>query len=130
MKKLLLILCLFSVTAHAEWKFTGGNDNYDNYVDFLRIKTEGRYKSIWHLFDYKSVRKDSKNHEYKSKVRKLIMDCQSSKFQVVAFYNYSGEMGNGFVVDSSSFQIVESDWIYPAPDTIGDDLTNIACNRK
>jgi hypothetical protein len=46
MKNLLLILCLFSVTTHAEWKYDAGPNNFDSYIDYSRIKTEGQYKSM------------------------------------------------------------------------------------
>ncbi len=54
MKKLLLILCLFSMTAQAEWKFHESTDAFESYIDYPTIKTEGRYKSMWTLMDYKS----------------------------------------------------------------------------
>ena len=70
MKKILLILCLFSMTAHAQWKYetttTNLSNNYDSYLDYSKIRTEGRYKSIWDLKDYKSPETEASGKQYKS----------------------------------------------------------------
>jgi hypothetical protein len=130
MKKLFLILCLFSITAHAEWKFFGSTDTFTSYIDYSRIKTEGRYKSIWDLFDYKSPQTEYSGKQYKSSVAKEIVDCQASRSQLVALYFYSEQMGKGEVVSSGNFQVRESEWSNPPPNSIGDDLIKIACSSR
>ena len=118
MKKILLILCLFSMTAHAQWKYetttTNLSNNYDSYLDYSKIRTEGRYKSIWDLKDYKSPETEASGKQYKSVVLKNIVDCQASKFQIAALYFYSEQMGKGAVVDSANYQVLESNWTYLA----------------
>jgi hypothetical protein len=42
------------MTAQAEWKFHESTDAFESYIDYPTIKTEGRYKSMWTLMDYKS----------------------------------------------------------------------------
>ena len=130
MKKLLLILCLFSMTAHAEWKFFDYTDRITSYVDYSRIKTEGRYKSLWDLKDFKSPDTDSSGKQYKSSVAKFIIDCQASKMQIVALYYYSEQMSKGEVILSKSFTIDESDWSYPPPNSINEGYIKTACGRK
>jgi hypothetical protein len=118
------------MTVHAEWKFHTITDPYDIYIDFSRIKTEGRYKSMWELNDEKSPQTDSSGKQYKSSVTKSVFDCQASRRQLVALYLYSGQMGMGEVVYSGSYQIQESDWKYPPPNSIGEGSINIACGKK
>ena len=130
MKKLLLILSLFSMTAHAEWKIDGFADNYVSYIDYSRIKTEGKYKSMWYLNDFKSSMTTSSGKPYKSSVGKYIIDCRDSKQQRVAVYLYSEQMGKGEVVLTENNQIIESEWKYPPPNSIGDKYMNTACGRK
>lgn len=130
MKKLLLILCLFSMTAHAEWKDDGGNDDLDSYIDYSRIQTEGRYKSMWALQDFKSPQTNSLGNRFKSSVVKRIVDCQASRSQYVAIYQYSGQMGIGNIVFSETYQIQESKWLYPPPNSIGEGYIKVACGRK
>jgi len=130
MKKLLLILCLFSMTANAQWNFSHSSDNTSVYIDYSRIRTEGRYKSLWHLNDYKLPHTNGLGKQFKSDIAKRIVDCQASRSHLVALYHYSEQMGGGAVVFSANYQIIESDWDYPPPNSIGDSLINIACGRK
>jgi hypothetical protein len=130
MKKLLFFLCLFSMTAQAEWKFFAENNFNSGYIDYSRINTEGKYKSLWYLFDFKSPDTNSSGKQYKSTVAKSIVDCQASKYQDVAIYQYSGHMGLGEVVISRSRPITESEWSYPPPNSFADMVINIACGRK
>jgi hypothetical protein len=39
MKKLLLILCLLSMTAHADWKYYEKSDAETFFIDYSRIQT-------------------------------------------------------------------------------------------
>ena len=127
MKKLLLILCLFSMTAHAEWKYDDEADAFRSYIDYSRIKTEGRYKSIWILLDQKSPQTDSSGKQFKSAVMKYMIDCQASKYQIVSEYDYSQQMGDGVVVSSANSQIRESDWRNSPPNSFNENYIKIAC---
>jgi hypothetical protein len=118
------------MTAHAEWKPFGGTDNYDAYIDYSRIKTEGRHKSIWDLADFKSSQTNSLGKQYKSSIRKNLIDCQASRSQTVARFDYPEQMGSGALVSSANFQLLESNWENFPPNSIGDGLINIACGRK
>ena len=129
MKKLLLTLCLFSMTAHAEWKYLDSTDTFDSYIDYSMIKTEGRYKSLWELRDLKSPQ-TLQGKRYKSTENKLFIDCQNSRYQMVATFLYPEQMGNGGVVLSESLQLLESEWKYTPPNSIANRFINIACGRK
>jgi hypothetical protein len=117
------------MTAHAQWKYSGSSDNFDSYIDYSRIKTEGRYKSIWTLTDFKSPQ-TFQSKQYKSSIRKNLIDCQASRSQTVARFDYPEQMGSGAVVFSANYQLLESDWEYFPPNSVGDGFINIACGRK
>ena len=114
------------MTAHAEWKYFDSTDIYDSYIDYSRIKTEGRYKSMWDLQDNKSTQ-TFEGKQFKSSMTKRVVDCQASRYQFLAIYDYSEQMGKGEVVASSIYQIKESSWKYSPPNSIGDGFLKVAC---
>ena len=116
--------------AHAEWKYIDSTYKSDTYVDFSRITTEGRYKTMWSLSDHKSPQISATGKQFKSDVTKHLIDCQASKKQFIVIYEYSEKMGMGGLVFSANMQIQESEWRYPPPNSIGDVLINIACGIK
>ena len=130
MKKLLFILCLFSMTAHAEWAYFNYSDTATHYIDYSRTKTEGRYKSMWVLADLKSPKIEAFGKQYKSQVTKDIIDCQGSRIQSVGLYFYSEQMGKGEIVWSNSRSIQESEWTFPPPNSINEALIKAACVQK
>ena len=130
MKKLLLIICLFSMTVHAEWKFFGDSDISVHYLDYSRMQTEGPYKSIWDLIDYKKTESTSSGKQFKSSVAKNLIDCKASRIYPVAVYTYSEQMGKGEVVYSTNFQIQESMWVYPPPSSVYEGYIKIVCGLK
>jgi len=117
------------MTAHAEWKYHDSREDYDSYVDYSKIKTEGRYKSMWVLTDFKSLQTDSAI-QYKSMVRKVFIDCQGSRYQVIAYYRYSMQMTKGDTLDSDIYQFKESNWRYGVPNSIGDGYIQVACTTN
>ena len=118
------------MTAHAEWKFDGDSDNFVSYIDYSRIATEGRYKSIWTLLDYKFPQIDSPGKQFKSSVTKRFIDCQGSRRQIVALYRYSEQMGKGILVWSDSISLDESHWNYSPPDIIVESFIKAACTSN
>jgi len=114
------------MTAHAEWKYFDSTENDTFYIDYSRINTEGRYKTIWVLDDFKSPDTFA-GKQFQSTIQKQVIDCQGSRSHIVALYHYSEQMGNGAVVFSANYQIKESDWKYKPPNTIGEAFIKIAC---
>ena len=134
MKKLYLtIIAVFlSITGQCfgEWKYDASSETYKGYIDYSKIKTEGLYKSLWSLNDYISPQSNSLGKQYKSVVSKRVIDCQASRTQIVALFQYSEEMGNGVIVFSENYKIRESDWGYHPPDSFGDGFIKAACIKS
>ena len=98
------------MTANAQWKLQSENDTNTYYIDYSRIKTEGKYKSMWYLNNQKSPQTNSSGQQYKSTMSKIIIDCQASRMQQVALFNYSEQMGDGVIIWSNSRSLQESEW--------------------
>ena len=119
------------MTAHAEWKYISSNDTFDVYIDNSRTKTEGGYKLVWDLLDYKSPQTTIYTGKvYKSRVIKSVIDCPRSRLQTIGFYVYADQMGKGVVVELDNFPIQESGWQSDVPNTLGYEYINMACGRK
>jgi len=114
------------MTAHAEWTYDGSSNIYDSYIDYSRIKTEGRYKSMWFLADFKSP-ETFQGIQSKSSTAKYLIDCQASRYQIVALYSYSEQMGKGRIVLSENNQIKESKWSIPPPNSFSEGYIQVAC---
>jgi len=134
MKKLYLtiIAVLLSITGQCfgEWKYDAGSNNFDSYIDYSRIKTEGLHKSIWALQDLKSPETNPLGKQFKSEVQKRVVDCQRSRSQLVALYQYPEQMGKGAVVFTANYQILEKDWEYEPPNSIGERYIKAACGTS
>jgi len=115
------------MTAHAEWKYEITDDTSKGYIDYSRIKTEGPYKSIWILYDYKPPLLNYLGKQYKSVASKRMIDCQASKQLAVAIYYFSEQMGKGNVVDSVNYQINESNWKIAPPNSFNEKFIDVAC---
>jgi hypothetical protein len=128
-----VLAALLSITGQCfgQWKYNDSDYIYsfDSYIDYSKIKTEGQYKSIYELRDYKSLQTSSAK-PYKSRILKQIIDCKSSRNQLIALYEYSEKMGNGEIVDSIIRPFKDSDWNYPPPNSISDGLIKKVCGRK
>jgi len=118
------------MTAHAEWKYFGKGNAHDVYIDYSSIKTEGLYKSMWYLDDFKLPEAYSSGEKYASSVAKIFIDCKASKITVATMYGYSQKMGNGKVVFLESPINNVANWVYPPPNSIHYGLIKEACGRK
>ena len=114
----------------AETKSYGNRVDINSYIDYSRIETEGQYKSIWDLVDFKLPQTNSSGKKFKSSISKHIVDCQAFKSQIVTLNHYSEQMGKGELVNSISRPVQESKWKDPPPNTNSDEQIKIACGRK
>ena len=121
-----IILCPL---AKAEWQAYSQTSDGFFYIDLTRIKDEGIYRSAWDLMDFKILQPDGSNKSYKSQVSKKIVDCKNSRFAIGALYNYSEQMGKGELVNWGNYQIKESEWASPPPNSAAESMIKIACYK-
>ena len=135
MKKLLVLLLLMvSTSVFSEWTAVSvsSDNNRTNYVDVGTIKKKGNKVKMWTMYDYKTVKMIDKNE--KQTVRYLSMvnydeyDCEEETWKMLDLYLYSGNMGDGEVVGSSTNIKDEAKSVIPG--SITETLFKIACGKK
>ena len=128
MKRLLVVLLLvISGNSYAEWTWFSGDDEIVIYVDRATIRRNGNFVKMWGLYDLKTVQNYS-GDSYLSSKTQTEYDCKGEKIRLVELFFYSGEMGKGKVVYSSS----EADmkWRSFPPQSFAEGQWKIACGKK
>ena len=129
MKRLLLglMLLMTATAASAEWTQFGDTDRFIHYVDFATIRRNGNFVKMWSLNDYKTLQKSPAGHSYLSDKTQREYDCKEEKSRLLAFTDFSGQMGNGNVVYSNGN--VRDEWSPIEPGSIGETKWKIACGK-
>lgn len=124
-KTITIIAAIMSFSAQAEWSLIGsGRDGVKTYVDFSTIKkTRSGYRA-WSIKDYSKspfkdgVRSVKSLEEY---------DCSEERYRYLKDIGYLGNMGHGNV--KGTYDEV-GDWIYIAPESIGEDKLKQICGKS
>ena len=128
MKTLLTIFTLlFTVmipsTSFAGWtkvaESTGGSTYY---VDFERIRNHDGSVYFWILKDYL---KPDKYGDFSVKVYQQ-GDCNLFRKKILNYVFYKLQMGEG---SGESSNESNPEWIYPTPNTVGEDYLKEVCNQ-
>ena len=133
MKQLLLGLMLLVTAgaASAEWTFVGdtgdGGDDFIHYVDRATIRRNGNLVKMWDLKDYKTPQKSSGGDSYLSIKSQSEYDCKEEQMRMLALLLFSGKMGSGKVVYSTSEASMQ--WQPISPVSIGETLWKVACGK-
>jgi hypothetical protein len=126
MNKILLYLAfIFSISpAYAEWvKYSTTDDSeIEIYLDPNTIRRNGNSVLIWTLQDFKKVR----NGDLSMKLRVKI-ECKEETVQIISLVSHSENMGKGKITVSGSGKGKPQ---YVVPDSSGEELWKLACNRK
>ena len=131
LKRLLLItlLVMSGGPVYAEWVELGhteGVNGFTVYVDLDTIRRKGELVKIWALRDYKTIRTGA-GGLFLSGKDQYEYDCAEEHTRVLAFTEFSGNMGSGNLVHSNS---VEGKWEPVIPGSIDQGLWKIACGKK
>jgi len=130
MTRLLLItlLLLSSAPAYAEWVAVTGNKEagMTAYIDPDTIRRKGNLVKMWELLDFKKAQTEGNLSVLSSKVQKEY-DCAEERHRMLAFIDYSDNMGRGNVVHSDS---TGYNWEPIAPDTIDLRMWKRVCMMK
>ena len=129
MKRLLLItlLVLSSGPAYASWMSIGASDSGTSvYADPATIRRGGDLVKMLVLFDFKT--KQTKGDvSYLSATAQMEYDCAEQRFEGHAVLYFSGNMGNGTLLDRSSGK---GRWLRISPGSLDHDLWKLACGKK
>lgn len=124
---LALILALASASAMADWIFGTETDDYKISVNATTFRKAGSKAKMWDLKDYKIGQSSiSLGVSYWSAKRQYEYDCEELQSRLLALTLYSKPKGGGKVLHSQSGAGDRSPVV---PDTIGEVLWEIACNK-
>jgi hypothetical protein len=126
MRKLLigLVLSVIATTVSAEWVFVTDGENGDMfYVDPATKRRTGNVVRIWALTDFKKPSTFA-GKEYNSERAYRQYDCFEITTQTLQANGFSGKMGAGEVVGSTSQAGAK---VFVPPKTIAEILLNFAC---
>jgi hypothetical protein len=129
MTRLLLIalLVLSSGPAYAEWVAIGSTDDgMTAYADPDTIRRKEEMVKMWVLFDFTTSRSMA-SHLMLSIKGQEEYDCDGKRRRVLTFSEFSGNMGGGKEVNSTSG---ESTWVPVDPESVVQTLWTFACGKK
>ena len=126
MRKALLtmLLGIVSSSAAAEWVELGGNETATTYADPATIRKTGDMVKMWHLLDYTKPRGIEGLKPHMSIRVQDEYDCRQERTRTLAISLYSGNMGKGEVLGTSTDP---GTWRPVAPDTLVETLREFAC---
>ncbi|TAN77789.1 MAG: hypothetical protein EPN14_07310 [Gallionella sp.] len=122
----MILLAVVSGSAMAEWFEVGSNEITAIYVDPATIQRSGNMAKMWHLVDFKRVKKDM-GDPYRSTKDQNEYDCKEEKLRRRAFSQHAENMGGGKVVYSDTFT---TKWKPVPPDSGTQILWKFACVKK
>jgi hypothetical protein len=124
---LFILLCLSSGPAYAEWMSLGESESGTTvYADPATMRREGNLVKMEVLFDFKTVR-TKEGVSYLSAKAYMDYDCAEPRYEGLAVMYFSGNMGNGNVLDRSSGK---GKWLRISPDSLDQSLWKFACGKK
>jgi hypothetical protein len=130
MKQLLLIalLVLSSGPAYAEWVEIGTTDDgMTVYADPDTIRRKGELVKMWALYDFKNIHTVEGKSYLSYKVQREYV-CAEERTRYLAFTFFSGNMGSGKVVPTTSDEQQKSEPVQP--DSISFTLFKAACAKQ
>lgn len=90
------------------------------------MRREGYLVKIWVLFDFKAVR-TKEGVSYSSAKAHMDYDCAEQRYEGLAVMYFSGNMGNGQLLDRSSGN---GKRLRISPGSLDHDLWKLACGKK
>ncbi len=124
---MLLTLLVSSGPACAEWMSLGASDSGTTvYADPASMRREGDLVKMLVLFDFKT-KQTKADVSFLSAKAQMEYDCAEQRFEGLAVTYFSGNMGNGNLLDRSSGK---GKWIRVSPESLDQALWKLACDKK
>ena len=131
MKRIITLLLLVTVfiAAHAEWIELGESVDQTIYINPKISKDGYSYHLAWvkHVpkpkalaQERRTLAKDYKNSKYLKYTHRIILykfDLSANKYKDISTTTYASER----VIETSNYEYL-SDWTYPIPDSVGEDI--------
>ena len=123
----LLTLLVSHGPAYAEWMSLGASDSGTTvYADPATMSREGDLVKMLVLFDFKT-KQIKADVSYLSAKAQMEYDCAEQRFEGLAETYFSGNMGNGQLLDRSSGK---GKRLRVLPGGLDHDLWKLACGKK
>lgn len=124
---LFILLVLSSGPAYGGWMSLGESDSGTTvYADLATMRPERGLVKMWVLFDFKTVR-TKEGVSYLSAKAHMGYDCAEQRYEGLEVMYFSGNMGNGNVLDRSSGK---GKRLRVSPGSLDHDLWKLACGKK
>ena len=124
---LITLLVLSGGPAYGEWVAIGSTDDgMTAYADPDTIRRKEETVKMWILFDFKTTQTVA-GHLMLSIKGQEEYDCDGKRRRVLTFSEFSGNMGGGQEVNSTSG---EGTWVPVVPEGVVQTLWTIACGKK
>lgn len=124
---MLLILLVSNGPACAEWMSLGASDSGTTvYADPTTMRREGDLVKMLVLFDFKT-KQTKADVSYLSAQAQMEYDCAEQRYEGHAVLYFSGNMGNGQLLDRSSGK---GKRLRVSPGSLDHDLWKLACGKK
>jgi Surface-adhesin protein E len=128
MRKIILTLVLSVVCGNtmAEWTDVGGNDYSTVFADPASIRKVDNYEEMFSLYDT-DIAETIGDISFMSSKSLDEYDCKRKQSRTLAFYWYSGNMGEGKILYGNTDV---GKWSLDLPKSINETLWKIACGKK
>jgi len=124
---LIILLFLSSSPAYAEWMSLGESESGTTvYADPATMHREGNLVKMQVLFDFKTIQTKA-DVSYLSAKAQMEYDCAEQRFEGLTVLYFSGNMGNGKLLDRSSGK---NRWLRILPGSLDHALWKLACGKK
>jgi len=124
---MLFTLLVSSGPAYADWMSLGTSDSGTTvYADLATLRREGDLVKMLVLFDFKTTQTKA-DVSFLSAKAQMEYDCAEQRYEGLAVTYFSGNMGNGQLVDRSSGK---GKRLRVSPDSLDQALWKLACDKK
>jgi len=124
---MLFTLLVSSGPAYADWMSLGTSDSGTTvYADLATLRREGDLVKMLVLFDFKTTQTKA-DVSFLSAKAQMEYDCAEQRYEGLAVTYFSGNMGNGQLLDRSSGK---GKRLRVSPDSLDQALWKLACDKK
>jgi hypothetical protein len=124
---MLFTLLVSSGPAYADWMSLGASDSGTTvYADLATLRREGDLVQMLVLFDFKTTQTKA-DVSFLSAKAQMEYDCAEQRYEGLAVTYFSGNMGNGQLLDRSSGK---GKRLRVSPDSLDQALWKLACDKK
>jgi hypothetical protein len=135
MPSLLRILALLTVAAPAaaaNWVQVDRTSTAIVLIDTDSIVRRGAYMQAWFLWDYFEDQQTERSYPakvYRSSKELRVFDCAARSTDSLQSVRFSGDTGQGDVVESLAWPVSQKDFRDVVPDSIGEEMLNRVCRK-